>query len=101
MQDYTHRYIARTIIEAGYTLEEARMIDKVEVFPVLYDNRLQVIGDWMGWNEDWLVEAITQSLARENRVRRWGRALAYRLFGGMTAGDWQQIARAYARLKED
>ena len=64
-QDFTFRYIARTLRASPYSLAEARRIDQYEMFPVLYSNRLSVAGVWDGFQEAWLINTIVLFLTGE------------------------------------
>ena len=98
MQSFTHEMIARRIIEQGYSLEQARCIDREEVFPVLYGNLLSVAGVWSGFADDWLIDKIAgENTKRGPLGRQWNRLL-YACLGALLTEDWQAIAAAYARL---
>lgn len=56
LEDYHYHLVASTCNEHGLSFDEAKNIDKTEVFPALYSNLLSVAGIWDGFDEDWLVE---------------------------------------------
>lgn len=95
LQPVTYAAIARAIITHGYSLEEARRIDREEVFPILYGNLLSVAGEWAGFDDDWLIYEV----AAANRLRGWldrkWNTLLYACWGFMTKADWRAIEAAY------
>jgi hypothetical protein len=56
------RSIAGRIRESPYTLQEVQKINKYEVFPVLRSNLSAVVGEWSGFDEEWLINSIIASL---------------------------------------
>jgi len=96
--EHTYRHIAHTIVATGHTFAEARAIDRQEVFPVLFQNLLTTAGVWTGWDEAWLVDAISRSLKRRNWLSRQLYNLAYRIHTRYYADVWQQLERVYAEL---
>ncbi len=91
--DNTVCYIARTIHDQGFTLEEAEYIAFYEVFPPLYVNMLSVAGVWSGFNEVWLEEQIVRW-----RKSGWRRFLATILQGTYRRAlhdDWQRVVRCF------
>ena len=99
MQAFTHWHIARTIEAVGYTLEEARLIDRYEVFPVLYPNMLSVAGVWDGFDGHWLAEKIQREIVGSNRYQRIKSKIAYFLLADMFDRDHRAIERAYRMLR--
>ncbi|MBD9464461.1 hypothetical protein [Pseudomonas sp. Pdm06] len=59
MDDLTYDYIARVVLESGYSPSEMRSILWNEVFPVLEANLRSVAGEWAGWTDEWLLEHLT------------------------------------------
>ncbi|UUQ65042.1 hypothetical protein NLK61_28305 [Pseudomonas fuscovaginae UPB0736] len=55
IDDGTYDYIARTILETGYSPEEVHRILWGEVFPVLEANLRSVAGEWACWSDEWLL----------------------------------------------
>ncbi len=58
--------IADTIKQSSYSLEQIKKINKYEVFPVLYQNLLNVAGIWDGFDKNWLVDEIIRSQKNRN-----------------------------------
>ncbi|HVY28740.1 MAG TPA: hypothetical protein VHB79_19425 [Polyangiaceae bacterium] len=88
---------ALACIEAGLSIEQARLTWQDEITPVVGANLFSVAGEWVGWDEKWLVESI----ARQRRgvalpgPCRW---LRYRLVGAAVHGVWVSVARCMALL---
>lgn len=61
INDVTFDYIARTVLEIGYTPREMHGILWGEVFPVLECNLRGVAGVWAGWPDDWLLNNLKVS----------------------------------------
>jgi hypothetical protein len=59
IDETTYAYIARVVLETGYTVQEAQDILWGEVFPVLHLNLKSVAGEWAGWPDDWLLERLS------------------------------------------
>lgn len=58
LQEYTYKYIARTINESELSIEEAEKILWNEVYPVLEANLQSIAGNWSGWPDDWLLDNL-------------------------------------------
>jgi len=87
---------ALACVEAGLDVDEAERIWQHEVAPVVAFNLFDVAGEWVGWDERWLVERIErQRASRSSRPCRW---LRYWSSGGMNHGVWISIARCMERL---
>ena len=56
--DTTFSYIARVVLETGYSRQEVHHILWGEVFPVLKSNLRSIAGEWAGWPDEWLVEHL-------------------------------------------
>ncbi len=55
---YTIKYIAKTVIESGYSPIEISEILRTEVFPVVESNLRHPAGECWGFKLDWLEETI-------------------------------------------
>lgn len=51
-------YIARTIVEGGFTVAEAEHALRWDVRPAFYRNLLSIAGEWAGWPEDYVRERV-------------------------------------------
>ncbi|GLK88540.1 DUF7079 family protein [Pseudomonas turukhanskensis] len=58
IDDQTFTYIARVVLETGYSPEQVQHILWAEVFPVLAANLRSVAGEWAGWSDAWLLENL-------------------------------------------
>jgi hypothetical protein len=64
--------IARVMDESGLTIEELWRIYAYEVAPVVYKNAYSFVGQWVGFNPDWLRTEIVRNLRdRPRRTRFW------------------------------
>ncbi|HEX8576608.1 MAG TPA: hypothetical protein VF677_09985 [Flavobacterium sp.] len=98
LQETDFRYIAFKIIESPYSLDEVKEINKFEVFPVLYTNLLSVAGEWAGFNENWLVNTITGSLAKRNTIKKIGIKILFFTFKWMQTSYWEKLEKIYNEL---
>ena len=58
IDDVNYKYIACTVLESRFTLDEAEDILWYEVYPVLESNLKCVTGVWEGWSNAWLREHL-------------------------------------------
>jgi hypothetical protein len=91
LQESDFQGIAETIISSPYSFEEVKVIDKYEIFLVLQSNLLQVAGEWAGFEEDWLVEKITDSLQNNSKLRIFRIEVYYGLFRWMHKEYWRRL----------
>lgn len=70
MDDMTYDYIARVVLESGYSPREIHNILWNEVFPVLEANLRSVAGEWAGWTDEWLLEHLTVREGLEGKKGR-------------------------------
>lgn len=99
LQDSDFRYIAKIILESPYTFEEVKTINTYEVFPVLQSNLLQPAGEWAGFNEKWLVEAITSHLATKKRFKNLMIRIGYKKYGWMQEDYWVRLEIIYHEMR--
>lgn len=100
LQDYNFQYIAKIILESPYTFEEIQIINMYEVFPVLQPNLLQPAGEWAGFNEKWLIEAITDYLETKNSCDKVMIITNYKKYGWMQEDYWQKLESIYNEMKK-
>ena len=62
IDDETFDYIARVVVETGYSPGEMHEILWGEVFPVLEGNLRSIAGVWAGWSDEWLLDNIKVSI---------------------------------------
>jgi len=84
----SYSYIARTLAQSPFTIEQLDSIFEEEVSPVLAFNLCSIAGEWAGFDEEWLVSEI---LGRNNpsRVPSLGAA----------RDDWEAVALLVRRLR--
>lgn len=100
LQDYNFQYITQIILESPYTFEEIQIINMYEVFPVLQPNLLQPAGEWAGFNEKWLIEAITDYLETKNSRDDVMISTNYKKYGWMQEDYWQKLESIYNEMKK-
>lgn len=100
LQDYDFKHIASKIIESPYSLDEVKEINKYEVFPILQANLLSVAGVWAGFDEEWLIKSISDSLAKRNLIRKLYIKAYYRAYKWMCKDYWDKLEKAYNELKK-
>ena len=101
LQESDFRYIALKIIESPYSFEKVKEINKYEIFPVLQANLMSVAGEWAGFDEKWLVESITESLAKRNAVKKIGIESSYLTLKWMCKDYWEKLEKVYQELKSN
>ncbi len=99
LQESDFRYIASKIIESPYSFEEVREIDKYEVFPVLQPNLLNVAGEWSGFDEEWLINSIIESLSKRNTVRKIAIESLHLTLKWMCNDYWEKLELVYNEIK--
>ncbi|NWC00541.1 hypothetical protein HX882_32190 [Pseudomonas gingeri] len=57
--DSTFDYVARVVIETGYSPQEMHSILWRKVFPVLEANLRSIAGEWAGWTDGWLLQHLS------------------------------------------
>lgn len=71
LDDKTFDYIARVIVDTGYSRAKTENILWGEVYPVLEANLRSIAGEWAGWSDDWLLEHLrVQDAVTPPRGRR-------------------------------
>lgn len=85
-------YISRVCAASEYSLEELKKILENEVAPVCYINLLIVAGEWVGFDEEWLVNKISKRIRKQKSIlhlifkplRKYG-------FNQYLKGHWQKL----------
>jgi hypothetical protein len=98
LQEYDFRFIAQKIIDSPYSYEEVKLINQHEVFPVLQCNLLSVAGEWSGFDEKWLVEAITKHIKRRNAFTKIFEP-SFNRHKWMHKAYWEKLDNMYEELK--
>ncbi len=87
--------IAAKIKESPFSFKEVKRINKEEVFPVLFTNLLSVAGVWTGFQEEWLINAISQKLKKRTRFNRLLNNIPYIGMKWMFMDYWRKIKVEY------
>jgi hypothetical protein len=64
----TFDYVARVVLETGYSPQEIQNILWGEVFPALEGNLKSIAGEWAGWTDEWLLEHLSVCEASANKL---------------------------------
>jgi hypothetical protein len=99
LEDSDLRHIAFTFLESPYTIDEVRMINKYEVFPILQANLLSTAGVWAGFDEDWLVDKIITRLKNRTKFKDFGVNVSFLMSKWMQRTYWNRLIRIYNDLK--
>lgn len=95
LQEATFRYIATKIAESPYSFKKVKEIDKYEIFPVLKNNLLSVAGEWAGFDEEWLVNRIKESLSKRNTIKKMEIENTYLILKWMYKDYWEKLEKVY------
>lgn len=90
LQDFQLTDIAEKMKASGYTLEEIDRILREEVFPVLIPNMASAAGEWAGFDEEWLHNAILQSKP-PGTFRKVMNRISFRVI----QSDWKIVIQKY------
>jgi hypothetical protein len=95
LQPSDHEVIARTLKESGYSLDELDAILFDEVTPAFGGNLLSVAGEWAGWPEEAVRDAVLPCVPASARpsIARWVR---HRVFRAMIRDHWSSILACMA-----
>jgi len=99
LQESTFEYIAFKIIESPYDFEKIKNIDKYEVFPVLKSNLMSPAGEWVGFDDKWLIERITESLNKRHYFNKKAIEKQYLSLKWMRSDYWIKLEAIYNRIK--
>ncbi|GEN72837.1 MULTISPECIES: DUF7079 family protein [Chryseobacterium] len=100
LQDFNFQYIVKTILESPYSFDDVKTINIYEVFPVLQPNLLQAAGEWAGFNEKWLLEAITDYLKTKTVSDNAMISTNYKKYAWMQEDYWQKLESIYNEMQE-
>ena len=100
LQDFNFQYIVKTILESPYSFDDVKTINIYEVFPVLQPNLLQAAGEWTGFNEKWLLEAITDYLKTKTVSDNAMISTNYKKYAWMQEDYWQKLESIYNEMQE-
>lgn len=91
LDETSHRYIARVIVESGFTPEEIHHILWYEVFPSVGDNLRCVAGEWAGFNHEWLKSRILSVISGEIASLTAGGIISVNALVGITQQEWSKV----------
>ena len=74
--------IAKILKYSGYSIEELKLINYVEVAPLVSSNLLNVTGEWAGFDEDWLVSEIINLKSKRKSKSIFNRIIIFILIPG-------------------
>lgn len=60
LDEFSLRHIAAILAASGFSWAEIQQINYDEVAPALWFNVQDIAGEWAGWDEEWVVERITE-----------------------------------------
>ena len=98
LQELDFLHIAIKITKSPYSLCEVKKINKYEVFPVLQKNQSNVAGEWKGFNEEWLVRSILNSLETKNVIKKIRIEGCFLIFKWMQKDYWGKLEQLYKAL---
>ncbi|WP_411030757.1 hypothetical protein [Spongiimicrobium sp. 3-5] len=96
-QDRDFKLAARIIRNSPYTLDDVKRINKYELFPVLRYNLFRVTGEWQGFDQQILSEAIINSLKKRNLLKKLVLEVSYLLFGSISKEYLKKVEDIYRR----
>lgn len=82
-----YEYAARTILQSGFTREEALSILWHEIYPAMSGNLLPLLGAWQPWPDEWLKENVKPAPVRKPP--------AFRLHRKHVQAEWARIAASF------
>ena len=86
--------IAAVFKQSVYSIEEIKLIDLYEVFPLLQANLLSVAGEWAGFDEDWLFEHCERNYRkRRNWLHRMRCRIRNRNYFWMRKRYWEAVEK--------
>lgn len=92
LQQYHLAYIARILAESPYSLAEIETILYREVYPVCIPNMLSVAGEWAGFSDEWLEEAILKHVNRS-----WALGNILQPHRWMIRDEWIRVKDLYSK----
>ena len=90
LDDERHRHIAQTIVTSGYSPSEIQTILWEEVYPVVESNLRNPVGEWAGFDLDWMQQQILSGHHRRTLPMRIAGVLPYSP-ARMVRQEWQEL----------
>ncbi|REC48866.1 DUF7079 family protein [Chryseobacterium pennipullorum] len=94
LQESDLRYMARIFLESPFDLNKIKLIDRDEVFPVLFSNLLNPTGEW-GFNEKRLAESIVSWMEKRSKLDILAVHCVYPLYSRVNRSYWKKIEKVY------
>lgn len=91
LDETSHKYIARVILESGFTPEEIHHILWHEVFPSVGDNLRSVAGEWAGFNPEWLKSRILFVISQDKPSLAAGGIISVKSLIEITKQEWLKV----------
>ena len=91
LDEITHKYIGKVILESAYTPEEIHSILWREVFPAVGDNLRCVAGEWAGFNPEWLKERILSVKMQDSYSLSGGGIISVGALIDITEQEWAKV----------
>lgn len=91
LDEVTHKYIAKVIMESGYEPDEIHSILWREVFPAVGDNLRIVTGEWVSFNSEWLKDRILMVKAQESFTLADGGLISVEALIDITKQEWSKV----------
>ncbi len=91
LDETSHKYIARVILESGFTPAEIHQILWNEVFPGVGDNLRSVAGEWAGFNPEWLKSRILFVISQDAPSLAAGGIISVKSLIEITKQEWLKV----------
>ncbi|MBL6447822.1 hypothetical protein JMN32_15995 [Fulvivirga sp. 29W222] len=92
LQEQDYHFIYKQMKDSGKSIKELKEIDKYEVFPALQSNLNSVIGEWAGFDEQWLEKVCTDNYRkRKNPIFRLVVSIRNKQYYWMRREHWKVI----------
>lgn len=96
LQEKDYDFIYRQLKDSGKSVKELKAIDLYEVFPALQANLNSVVGEWAGFNEQWLAKVCAENYRkRKNPVFRLIVTLRNKRYYWMRRDHWKVIEERF------
>ena len=95
--DIDAAYVARVLAASGYDTPTLERILRTEVAPTFGWNAISVAGEWAGWSEEVVRDAVLEHLARRHRLAGVPDRIVGRTAAKMVAQHWARVLRELER----
>ena len=96
LEDSDYDRIVKVLLTSEFSLEELKAIDLYELFPSLQSNLETVIGDWGGFEEDWLLRKCKRNFRFRNwRIHRYYCEKRNKNSYWMRKNCWEEIEKRF------